>query len=247
MFVTVELKLPKDKLYVTVFEKDDEAADIWHKQEGVPRERIYRFGEKDNFWSMGDTGPCGPCSEIFIDRGDRSTAGGKPTCAMGCDCDLLPRSSGTWSSCSSTRDASGKIDPAAQAFGGYRRAGASSASPPSFRRSTPTTTPTRSRAIISRDGGARRQALRPHGPKTAFSFRVIADQARARPLPDRRRRAAPWPATRAGAAGSSAASCGGRSGTRTSSARRTRWSTGWCRPWCTRWAMPTPSWCALSR
>ena len=85
-FVTQELKLPKERLYVTVFEKDDEAAEIWNKQEGVPKERIYRFGEKDNFWSMGETGPCGPCSEIFVDRGEKYGCG-KPTCAMGCDCD----------------------------------------------------------------------------------------------------------------------------------------------------------------
>ena len=68
-FITKEIGLPKDRLYVSVFEKDDEAADIWHKQEGVPRDRIYRFGEKDNFWRMGDVGPCGPCSEIFYDLG----------------------------------------------------------------------------------------------------------------------------------------------------------------------------------
>lgn len=67
--LTKELQIPKDRLYVTVFETDDEAADIWHKQEGVPRDRIYKFGEKDNFWRMGDTGPCGPCSEIFYDHG----------------------------------------------------------------------------------------------------------------------------------------------------------------------------------
>lgn len=85
-FVTKELKLPLDRLYVTVFEKDDEAADIWHQQEKVPLDRIFRFGEKDNFWSMGDTGPCGPCSEIFIDRGEKYSCG-KPTCGMGCDCD----------------------------------------------------------------------------------------------------------------------------------------------------------------
>lgn len=85
-FVTEELKLPKDRLYVTVFETDDEAAEIWHKQEGVPKDRIYRFGEKDNFWSMGDTGPCGPCSELFIDRGEKYSCG-KSTCGMGCDCD----------------------------------------------------------------------------------------------------------------------------------------------------------------
>lgn len=75
-FIIKELGLPKDKLYVTVFKDDDEAADIWHKQEGVPRERIYRFGEKDNFWRMGDTGPCGPCSEIFYDLGPE--VGGNP-------------------------------------------------------------------------------------------------------------------------------------------------------------------------
>ncbi|TSK04418.1 MAG: alanine--tRNA ligase [Geobacter sp.] len=85
-FLTVELGLSKDRLYVTVFTDDDEAADIWHNQEGVPRERIYRFGEKDNFWSMGDTGPCGPCSEIFWDNGP-GTGCGSPDCAVGCDCD----------------------------------------------------------------------------------------------------------------------------------------------------------------
>jgi alanyl-tRNA synthetase len=85
-FLTEELKLDKDRLYVTVYSDDDEAADIWHLQESVPRERIYRFGEKDNFWSMGDTGPCGPCSEIFWDNGP-GTGCGEPDCAVGCDCD----------------------------------------------------------------------------------------------------------------------------------------------------------------
>jgi alanyl-tRNA synthetase len=68
-FLTNELKIPKEKLYVTVFETDDEAAEIWHKQEGVPANRIFRLGEKDNFWRMGDVGPCGPCTEIFYDHG----------------------------------------------------------------------------------------------------------------------------------------------------------------------------------
>jgi alanyl-tRNA synthetase len=108
-FVTKELKLPKDRLYVTVFEKDDEAADLWHQQEGVPRDRIYRFGEKDNFWSMGDTGPCGPCSEIFIDRGQKHSCG-KPTCGMGCDCDRYME---FWNLVfmQYDRDASGKLTP----------------------------------------------------------------------------------------------------------------------------------------
>ncbi len=74
-FITQELKMPKDKLYVTVFETDDEAADIWHKQEGVALDRIYRLGKKDNFWSMGDTGPCGPCTEIYFDRGEAYGSG----------------------------------------------------------------------------------------------------------------------------------------------------------------------------
>ncbi|AJF05761.1 alanine--tRNA ligase [Geoalkalibacter subterraneus] len=85
-FLTKDLNLDKDKLYVTVYTEDDEAADIWHQQEGVPRERIFRFGEKDNFWSMGDTGPCGPCSEIFWDNGPEVGCG-SPDCAVGCDCD----------------------------------------------------------------------------------------------------------------------------------------------------------------
>ncbi len=70
--LTKEFAIPKDKLYVTVFQSDDEAADIWHKQEGIPRDRIFRLGEKDNFWRMGDTGPCGPCTEIFYDHGPRA-------------------------------------------------------------------------------------------------------------------------------------------------------------------------------
>lgn len=85
-FLTKELKLDTNRLYVTVYTDDDEAADIWHAQEGIPRERIFRFGEKDNFWSMGDTGPCGPCSEIFYDQG-AEVGCGRPECTVGCDCD----------------------------------------------------------------------------------------------------------------------------------------------------------------
>jgi len=84
-FLTVDLGLDKDKLYVSVYTDDDEAANIWHHQEGVPRERIYRF-EEDNFWAMGDTGPCGPCSEIFYDNGPEIGCD-SPDCAVGCDCD----------------------------------------------------------------------------------------------------------------------------------------------------------------
>ena len=66
-FITEVLKLPKDRLYVTVHKSDDEAYEIW--QTHIDKERIYKFGDKDNFWAMGETGPCGPCSEIFYDQG----------------------------------------------------------------------------------------------------------------------------------------------------------------------------------
>jgi alanyl-tRNA synthetase len=69
--LTKEMGIPKEKLYVTVHHTDDEAADLWHKINGVPKDRIFKFGE-DNFWRMGDTGPCGPCTEIFFDHGPRA-------------------------------------------------------------------------------------------------------------------------------------------------------------------------------
>nr|WP_321404459.1 alanine--tRNA ligase [uncultured Desulfobacter sp.] len=75
-----------EKLHVSVYKDDDEAYDIWNKQVGVPVERISRLGEADNFWAMGDTGPCGPCSEIHIDRG-KEFGCDDPNCAVGCDCD----------------------------------------------------------------------------------------------------------------------------------------------------------------
>ncbi len=84
-FLTKHMGLDTDRLYVSVYTDDDEAADIWHHQEGVPRERIFRF-EEDNFWSMGDTGPCGPCSEIFYDNGPEIGCD-SPECTVGCDCD----------------------------------------------------------------------------------------------------------------------------------------------------------------
>ncbi len=76
-FITRELGLPADRLWVTVFQDDDEAADIWVNDIGVDPARLSRLGEKDNFWAMGDTGPCGPCSEIFYDHGP-GIAGGPP-------------------------------------------------------------------------------------------------------------------------------------------------------------------------
>ncbi|HHA19011.1 MAG TPA: alanine--tRNA ligase, partial [Methylophaga sp.] len=76
-FLTVTLALPPEKLWITVFEDDDETADIWLNEIGVDPIRLSRIGAKDNFWSMGDTGPCGPCSEIFYDHGE-NVAGGPP-------------------------------------------------------------------------------------------------------------------------------------------------------------------------
>ncbi len=85
-FVTEELALPKDKLWVTVFRDDDEAFALWQEIAGLPADRIVRMGEKDNFWTMGDTGPCGPCSEIYIDQGEEMSCG--DNCGIGkCDCD----------------------------------------------------------------------------------------------------------------------------------------------------------------
>jgi alanyl-tRNA synthetase len=78
--------LPADKLWASVYLDDDEAYDLWHKTVGLPEDRIVRLGEADNFWSMGDTGPCGPCSEILIDRGEQFGCG-RPDCTAGCECD----------------------------------------------------------------------------------------------------------------------------------------------------------------
>lgn len=85
-FVTEELRLPKEKLWISIYTEDDESFNLWHKEAGVAENRIVRLGEDSNFWSMGDTGPCGPCSEILIDQGPEMGCG-KPTCAVGCDCD----------------------------------------------------------------------------------------------------------------------------------------------------------------
>jgi alanyl-tRNA synthetase len=84
--VTNVYGLPKEKLWITIFKEDNEAFDIWHKQEGVDASRIVRMGEKDNFWSMGDTGPCGPCSEIHIDQG-KDVGCKRPECSIECECD----------------------------------------------------------------------------------------------------------------------------------------------------------------
>ena len=102
-------RLPADKLWASVYLDDDEAHNLWHKNIGIPEDRIVRFGEKDNFWSMGDTGPCGPCSEILIDRGEKYGCG-RPECKVGCDCDRYLE---IWNLVfmQFNRDASGKMTP----------------------------------------------------------------------------------------------------------------------------------------
>lgn len=85
-YCTVELDLPPEKLWVTIYQDDDEAFNLWQKIAGLPAERIVRMGEKDNFWAMGDTGPCGPCSEIVIDQGEGIGCGRKE-CDIYCGCD----------------------------------------------------------------------------------------------------------------------------------------------------------------
>jgi len=85
-FLTVNMGLPKDKLWITIYKDDDEAFEIWNKEMGVPAERIVRMGMESNFWMMGETGPCGPCSEILYDQGPEVGCG-RPECSVECDCD----------------------------------------------------------------------------------------------------------------------------------------------------------------
>ena len=108
-FLTNVVGLPKDKLYISVYKDDEEAFDIWSHEIGIPTGRITRLGEKDNFWSMGNTGPCGPCSEIYIDQGE-AIGCGKLTCTVGCDCDRYLE---IWNLVfmQYNRDASGNLTP----------------------------------------------------------------------------------------------------------------------------------------
>ena len=108
-FLTEVIGLPRDRLYISVFNEDDDAFNIWANEMKMPRERISRMGEKDNFWAMGPTGPCGPCSEIFIDQG-KALGCGKSSCAVGCDCDRYLE---IWNLVfmQYDRDASGKLTP----------------------------------------------------------------------------------------------------------------------------------------
>ena len=84
-FLTEVVGLDPQRLYPSVYLEDDEAFDIWNKEIGIPKDRIFKFGKEDNFWEHG-AGPCGPCSEIYYDRGEKYGCG-KPGCTVGCDCD----------------------------------------------------------------------------------------------------------------------------------------------------------------
>ncbi|MEN6620643.1 MAG: alanine--tRNA ligase [Smithella sp.] len=103
------LKLPKEKLWITIYKDDDEAFAIWHDKMKVPADRIIRLGEKSNFWMMGETGPCGPCSEIIYDQGE-GTGCGRSTCDINCECD---RHLEIWNNVFTQfdRDETGKLTP----------------------------------------------------------------------------------------------------------------------------------------
>ena len=102
-FLTKELEIPADRLYISVYQEDDEAYDIWTKQVGIPEDHMVRLGKEDNFWEHG-SGPCGPCSEIYFDRGLKYGCG-KPTCGVGCDCDRFME---IWNLVFSQYDSDGK-------------------------------------------------------------------------------------------------------------------------------------------
>ncbi|MGQ0792475.1 MAG: alanine--tRNA ligase [Deltaproteobacteria bacterium] len=167
-------KLPVERLWVTVFRDDDEAYEIWRKEIGISPSRLVRMGEKDNFWAMGDTGPCGPCSEILIDQGE-SFSCGSPGCAFGCDCDRYLE---LWNLVfmQYERDASGTLTPLPRP---------SIDTGMGLERVTAVLQGARSnyetdllRGIISK---VEEIAARPYGERadTDVSMRVIADHARA--------------------------------------------------------------------
>ena len=102
-FLTKELEIPADRLYISVYQDDDEAYDIWTKSVGIPEDHMVRLGKEDNFWEHG-SGPCGPCSEIYFARGLKYGCG-KPTCGVGCDCDRFME---IWNLVFSQYDSDGK-------------------------------------------------------------------------------------------------------------------------------------------
>jgi alanyl-tRNA synthetase len=171
--------LPKDKLYATIFKgeegvaRDSEAYDHWLSQ-GVPKERIYEFGVKDNFWAMGDTGPCGPCSEIFYDMGPAASDAGHTDCEFGCDCGRYVE---IWNLVfmQFNRDASGALSPlpkpSVDTGAGLERVTAvlqgkiSNFDTDLF--------------VPLMDAAAKLGRIDPHDPNSVSSLRIIADHARA--------------------------------------------------------------------
>ncbi len=179
--------IAKDKLYVTIFkgeagvDRDSEAYDLWAGQ-GVPKDRIYEMGLKDNFWQMGDTGPCGPCSEIYFDMGPASSDQGHADCAFPCDCGRYVE---IWNLVfmQFDRDASGKLNPLPKpsidtGMGLERTAAALQGVISNY--DTDLFTPLIKRAAELTLGAAgKRVELRSSGNKSAASLRVIADHSRA--------------------------------------------------------------------
>ena len=109
--LTRQWGLPADRMWITIYLEDDDAFHLWRKI-GIPAERIVRMGEKDNFWAMGETGPCGPCSELVIDQGE-GVGCGRPDCQVGCECDRFLE---LWNLVfmQFNRDAEGKLHPLAK-------------------------------------------------------------------------------------------------------------------------------------
>jgi alanyl-tRNA synthetase len=178
--------IPKDKLYATIFKgengvaRDSEAYDLWLGQ-GVPKERIYEFGAKDNFWQMGDTGPCGPCSEIHYDMGVAASDQGHTDCAFGCDCGRYVE---IWNLVfmQFDRDSSGKLTPLPKpsidtGMGLERVASVLQGVISNY--DTDLFTPLIKRAAELTGTSLERELEKEAHAKTAASLRVIADHSRA--------------------------------------------------------------------
>jgi alanyl-tRNA synthetase len=178
--------IPKEKLYVTIFkgengvERDSEAYDLWLGQ-GVPKERVYEFGSKDNFWQMGDTGPCGPCSEIHYDMGVVASDQGHTDCKFGCDCGRYVE---IWNLVfmQFDRDASGKLTPlpkpSIDTGAGLERI-ASVLQSVISNYETDLFTPLIKRAAELTGVSLKKETEKESHTKSAASLRVIADHSRA--------------------------------------------------------------------
>jgi len=178
--------IPKDKLYVTIFkgengvERDSEAYDLWLGQ-GVPKERVFEFGSKDNFWQMGDTGPCGPCSEIHYDMGVIASDQGHTDCTFGCDCGRYVE---LWNLVfmQFDRDSSGKLTPlpkpSIDTGAGLERV-ASVLQGVVSNYDTDLFTPLIKRAAELTGVSLKKEEEKESHSKSAASLRVIADHSRA--------------------------------------------------------------------